>query len=134
MQAPPILTLVVALADLACAQSDIGTCKQLNDEILADVAAGKLSQAETATLAIDDRRCAGVILNNIAVVMERDGRWAEAEKFAQKSARVLETVVAFDDPILLPPYHLLSANNLNQNKIAKSREAFRSRSREDDLK
>jgi tetratricopeptide (TPR) repeat protein len=125
MKALSILTLVVTVADLACAQNGTRTCKQLNDEILADVAEAKLAHAESAALTIDDRMCAGVIFNNIATVMNREGRWAEAEKFAQRSVQVLETVLAPDDPILLPPYHLLSANRLNQNKIAKSREAFR---------
>jgi hypothetical protein len=125
MKALSILTLLVALTDLAYAQSGTPACKQLNEEILADVAEGNLAHAEAAAVAIGDRRCAGVILNNIASVMNREGRWAEAEKLAQRSVRILEQVVAPDDPVLLHPYHLLAANSLNQHKIAKSREAFR---------
>jgi tetratricopeptide (TPR) repeat protein len=110
---------------LAQSSNEPAVCQRLNEAVLAQLAAGQLEQAESAALAKGDRLCAGIVLSNMAAETILDGRAAEAEGFAQKSVSILKQIVTPDDPVLLRPLHVLCASRLNQNKIARSREAFR---------
>src|SRR5581483_1270650 len=117
--------LVFALVAVMQAHGESATCKPLNDAVLSEVASGRIKRAEAAALASGNPLCTGVVLNNIAAVMNLNHRAAEAERFAEKSVRLLEQTVAPDDIALLRPLQVLSSSLLQQNKVAKACETFR---------
>jgi tetratricopeptide (TPR) repeat protein len=52
------------------------------------------------------------------------GRVADAERFAARSVKVLDTIYAPDDLVLLRPLQVLAATSFEQGKMARAREAF----------
>jgi tetratricopeptide (TPR) repeat protein len=120
----------------AAAQATIGhvpstaDCVALNQTVISQIANGQIARAEATldtTLGSADRAdpsCRGVILNNMASVLATAGRIADAERFAARSLKVLDTIYAPDDPVLLRPLQVLADTRFVQGKMAPAREAF----------
>jgi tetratricopeptide (TPR) repeat protein len=107
-------------------------CTDLNHALVAEIDSGQLARAEsllsTAIASGADRggdQCSGLILNNMALVLLMLGRLDEAERYAERSVRILETKYPPDDPLILHPLSLLASMRLELGKIAGAREAFR---------
>jgi tetratricopeptide (TPR) repeat protein len=107
-------------------------CIEFNQAVLSQLASGRLEDAETAlSSALDgrangfDQSCAGLALHNMAIVMARSGRLAEAEVFAERSLKILGKIYPPDDLVLLRPLQSLSSIRFEQRKTTKAREAFR---------
>ena len=107
-------------------------CVDLNQTVMTQVANGKLNEGElkvSAALApgrdhVQDS-CAGLILNNMAVSMAVSGRFADAERLAERSIVTLEKAYAPNDLVLLRPLQTLAAARFELGKTAKAREAFK---------
>lgn len=132
---PYVLCVVVCGCGCAVAQ-DAGrpespgrACVELNRTVLAQVWGGQVKEAEASlngALTAADRSpsCDWMILQNMAVVMSRSGRLEEAEKYAYRSVRVVESSYPPNDPALLRPLHTLSSVRIQLGMIAGAREAF----------
>jgi tetratricopeptide (TPR) repeat protein len=126
------LTLRCAAAQAAgqSAQPVASPCTALNQATLAQAASGRLQEAEAAlSVASSGGRpfalmCAGLVLNNIATLMETSGRLDEARNFAERSVTILEKIYPPDDPILLRPLQIVAVASFEQGKTARAREAF----------
>jgi tetratricopeptide (TPR) repeat protein len=112
--------------------SNDAVCAQLNETVVAQVAKGQFVLAESilskATASGLDRagdNCAGFILNNMAAMLSIQGRIAEAERYAERSVRILETKYPPTGLALLRPFSILASARFEQGKIAGAREAFR---------
>ena len=106
-------------------------CIEFIQTVHDQIARGRSGDAETAlSLAFAGtpndigRSCDWLILHNMAVLMSRSGRFAEAEIYVERSLKILEKNYPPDDPVMLPPLHLLAAARFQQRKIARAREAF----------
>jgi tetratricopeptide (TPR) repeat protein len=108
-----------------------GGCIQLNRTVLDQLAGGQLEDAETALSAAlaspanDPKEpCDWLILHNLAVVLGRSGRLAEAETLAERSIGILEKSHPPDDPVFLRPLQVLVSARFELRKMSKAREAF----------
>jgi tetratricopeptide (TPR) repeat protein len=95
------------------------------------VHAGRLREAETtlsSMLAAGgnglEPSCAGLILNQLAAIMDVSGRAAEAEAFAERAVNTLAAIYPPNDPVLLRPLQILAAARFEQGKTGKARMAF----------
>jgi tetratricopeptide (TPR) repeat protein len=106
-------------------------CADLNRTVLAQVANGKVTEAEfavSAFLGSDDpapEPCAGLVLNNMAAFLSASGPVADAERLAERSVLSLEKAYAPDDAMLLRPLQVLAVARFEQGKTARAREALR---------
>jgi tetratricopeptide (TPR) repeat protein len=107
-------------------------CVELEQAVRTQIAKGRLSEAElavsTALAAGGDQAlnsCAGLVLNNAAVFMSVSGRYADAERLAERAVLVLEKTYSQNDLALLRPLQTLAASRFEQGKTAKARDAFK---------
>jgi tetratricopeptide (TPR) repeat protein len=107
-------------------------CLDLNQTAMAQMANGKLPEAELAVSAYlvsgSDRAlesCAGLVLNNMAAFLSVAGRLAEAERLAERSVLMLEKAYSPDHVTLLHPLQVLAAARFELGKTARAREALR---------
>lgn len=107
-------------------------CAQLNETVVAQVAKGQfvlaesmLSKAVTSGFDRAGDSCAGFILNNMAALLSIQGRIIEAERYAERSIRILEAKYPPTDLTLLRPLSILASTRFEQGKIAGAREALR---------
>jgi tetratricopeptide (TPR) repeat protein len=105
-------------------------CAELNQKVVEQAAAGKWKEAEAAlstALARDasepEAACAGVALTNLAAVMCRSGRFAEAEGIAERSVNILADIQGSEHP-LLRSLQILSTARFEQGKLRMARKAF----------
>jgi hypothetical protein len=78
----------------------------------------------SAALASADRPnsvCAGLIMSNIAALLETSGRLAEAEPMGQRAVHTLEESLPPGHPALARPLHTLAAAQFQQGKITRAR-------------
>jgi ATP/maltotriose-dependent transcriptional regulator MalT len=108
-------------------------CVRLNQDALTRVAHRQSSEAEkmlSAALASADRPnsvCAGLIMSNIATLVETSGRLAEAEPMGQRAVHTLEESLPPGHPALARPLHILAAAQFQQGKITRARKTFKRR-------
>jgi Flp pilus assembly protein TadD len=107
-------------------------CVELNQMVMAQVANGRMAEAEkafSAALTGGAERwadtCAAVVLGNMAAVVSYSGRLAEGEKLAARSVAILETLHSQDHPVLLRPLQVWAAALFEQGKRGKAREIIR---------
>ena len=107
-------------------------CIELNQRVVTQAKDGQIAEAEEAVRAALagglDRsadRCAGLVLNNLAMLVSLSGRLAEGERLAGRSVAILEKLYPPDDPVLLRPLQILAANRLELEKRAKARETLK---------
>jgi tetratricopeptide (TPR) repeat protein len=106
-------------------------CADLNRTVLAQVANGKVAEAELAVSAFlvsDDpaaEPCAGLVLSNMAAFLSGSGRVADSERLAERSVLILEKVYSPDDVMLLRPLQVLAVARFELGKTARAREALR---------
>jgi tetratricopeptide (TPR) repeat protein len=105
---------------------------ELNQTVVTQIANGQFTLAESmlskAAVSGLDRAgdsCAGFILNNMAALLSIQGRIDEAERYAERSLRILEAKYPASDLTLLRPLSVLASTRFEQGKIAGAREAFR---------
>jgi tetratricopeptide (TPR) repeat protein len=108
-----------------------GACIEFNQAVLNQLSSGRLEDAETTISGAlagrangFDQSCAGLALYEMAIVLARSGRLAEAEVFAERSLKILEKMYPPDDLVLLRPLQILSSVQFEQRKTTKAREAF----------
>jgi tetratricopeptide (TPR) repeat protein len=108
------------------------TCVELAQAVMTQVANGGLNEAELAVFSAlaagGDHvlnSCAGLVLNNAAVSMSVSGRYADAERLAERAVLILEKTYSPNDLVLLRPLQTLAASRFEQGKTAKARDAFK---------
>ena len=106
------------------------TCVELNQMVMAQVANGRIADAERALSAAltggADRwadTCAAVVLGKMAAVVSYSGRLAEGEKLAARSVAILVRLHSPEHPVLVRPLLILAAARFEQGKRGKAREA-----------
>lgn len=106
-------------------------CVELNRRILGQATMGQLNEAEAALAEamgnVSNRfepACGGLLLHNLATIMYLSGRFAEAERLAERSVSTLEPIIGPNTMGLLRPLHVLASARLEQGKIGKAREAL----------
>jgi tetratricopeptide (TPR) repeat protein len=114
--------------DVSKPVSVIAACVDLNQAVMAQVANGKLTDAELAVsayLVSGAAPCAGLVLNNMAALLSVSGRAADAERLAERSVLILEKAYPPDDVVLLRPLQVLAAARFEQGKTARAREVLK---------
>ena len=106
-------------------------CVELNRQLIGQATRGQLKEAEAAlaeALGNGTNRlepaCGGLLLHNLATIMYLSGRFADAERFAERSVSTLEPILGPNTTGLLRPLHVLASALLEQGKIGKAREAI----------
>jgi tetratricopeptide (TPR) repeat protein len=106
-------------------------CVDLNKTAMAQVASGKLKEAELTVNALltsgadqSQTACAGLVLNNMAVFLSISGRSADGARLAEQSVQALEKTYSSDDPTLLRPLQVLASTSFDRGMLGKAREAF----------
>jgi tetratricopeptide (TPR) repeat protein len=106
-------------------------CIEFNRNGLKNVFAGELVAAETAFRdALSDpaqslgESCMPVLLFNLGFVLDRSGRFKEAEAIIERSIRSFEKVTSPENLILLRPLQMLLVSRLEQGKIGSARHAY----------
>jgi hypothetical protein len=99
-------------------------CIELNETVLAQASSGKFGAAETmlsvALASVGNRSeylCAGLVFHKMSALMAGSGRIAEAERFAERSVKILAEHFPTDDPILLRPLQMLAATRFEQGEM-----------------
>uniref|UniRef100_Q02AH2 Tetratricopeptide TPR_4 n=1 Tax=Solibacter usitatus (strain Ellin6076) TaxID=234267 RepID=Q02AH2_SOLUE len=108
--------------------SVIAACVDLNQAVMAQVANGKLTDAELAVSAFSvagGESCVGLVLSNMAARLSIAGRIADAERLAERSVLILEKAYSPDAAPLLSPLQILAATRFEQGKTARAREALK---------
>jgi tetratricopeptide (TPR) repeat protein len=107
-------------------------CIDLNGAAMDYIAAGRLKDAESTLSAAlagptsgSEQTCGWLMLHNLATVMALSGRFEAAEVLEKRSLKILENGCPPDDPALLRPLQSLVQMQLQQRKIAKARETFK---------
>jgi tetratricopeptide (TPR) repeat protein len=107
-------------------------CFELNQSVMAQIATGRLIDAERAVSAVigsggdhAQGSCTGLVLNNMAASLAVSGRIADAERLAGRSVQILEKIYSPNDAVLLRPLQTLAAARFEQGNTAKAREAFK---------
>lgn len=127
------LTIGHALAQKVSMHVPVSTgCIELNDRVVTQVTNGQYTLAEsllsTATISRTDATrdsCAGLVLKNVASLFSVSGRIAEAERYAERSVKILEAIYPPSDLVLLAPLFTLASTRFEQGKTAGAREAFK---------
>src|SRR5262249_47496416 len=107
-------------------------CLDLNQTILTQVANGKLKETELTVSAVlasgggqTQNACGGLALTHMAVTIAVFGRFADAERLAERAVLILEKTYPPTDPTLLRPLQLLAATRFGQGKTVRAVEAFK---------
>jgi tetratricopeptide (TPR) repeat protein len=107
-------------------------CVDLNKTAMAQVASGKLKEAELTVNALltsgadqSQTACAGLVLSNMAVFLSISGRSADGARLAEQSVQALEKTYSSDDPRLLRPLQVLASTSFDRDMLGKAREAFK---------
>jgi tetratricopeptide (TPR) repeat protein len=105
---------------------------ELHQAVMTQITNGRLNEAELAVSAAStsardpaQNSCEGLILNNMAVFMSVSGRYADAERLADRAVLILEKAYSQNDLVLLRPLQTLATSRFEQGKTAKAREAFK---------
>jgi tetratricopeptide (TPR) repeat protein len=107
-------------------------CVALEQTVLIQIANGKLDDAERRVSAVLDsgsddalNTCAGLVLNDMAMLLSVLGRIADVERLAARSVVILEKTHLRNDPALLRPLQILATARLEGGKTASAREALK---------
>jgi len=118
--------------DTASAQGtnvlDNTRCARLGDTVIQQLKTNRFREAETvlsASLANGaEPVCVATIFINMAATLSLSGGFAEAERLAESSIRLLDSSTAPDDRALLRSLQILSAARFELRKTGQSRQAF----------
>lgn len=133
---PVVAIALIACTGLAAQTPSVLTfsqaCIDLNQTAVDQIVSGRFEQAErflTAALAEESAGpqdlCRALILINMAGILSRSARAAEAERYTERSLALLEKAIPPGHPALLRPLQMLAAACLEQGKITKARDIYR---------
>ena len=103
-------------------------CVELAGTVIHQLNTGRFGEAETALSAAlangSEPACVARIFTNMAATLSQSGGFADAERLAERSVRILDSSTAPEAPVLLRSLQILAAARFQLGKTDKSRQAF----------